>query len=175
MYDFFAPQENIDKLQLVVYCVPTGYMAAYERAMRLYFPAGSHPLATRGDRHGSNRGSQPEKALVTTAAPTFTTISSAKARLPPVELHNIPTWAHTALELDRNVESIDDRGHSRYAVNPKMNDHIALQEGDITNLKVAAIVNFGNREITEGTGISAKSLPSRRTWISSTLPAVNSL
>ena len=101
VHDFLAPQENIDKLQLVVFCVPTGYMAAYERVMRLYFPAGSHPLATRGDRHGSDRGSQPEKALAASAAPITTTILGAKKRVPPVELHNIPTWGHTALQLDR--------------------------------------------------------------------------
>ena len=128
-YSFLSAEENLDKIQLKVFCVPTEYVAAYEREMRWQFPAGTRPLqyvpTGRSSRY-STAPSQPasstrvaEPVALAVPAPSVAPIPAISVAAPSfiVRVEQIPNWSHMVLELDRTYDHKTDKRKPLFPVN----------------------------------------------------------
>ena len=77
-----------------------------------------------------------------------------------VEVDGLQRWgevAPTAMEADPSEALLlDDMATSPFVMNEELNFRIALWQGDVTTLKVDAVVNCNNDDLNERSGVSGQ-------------------
>ena len=73
----------------------------------------------------------------------------------PMEAVNLPRWGESApVDQDAEADLLDDAFRAPFLANEELNFRIALWQGDVTALKVDALVNCNNEELNERADVS---------------------